>query len=111
MSEKRGAEEIRKEIAAERERLDADLSALQAELRSLVPLVVACPPGKKVSRRKDDRVRALRELRRTDLDDALGRERSTSLDDARSMERPPETRPWEKDVAPAKTFVLRVTVV
>ena len=41
MSEKRGAEEIRKEIAAERQRLDADLNALQAELRSLVPLVVA----------------------------------------------------------------------
>lgn len=41
MSETRGAEEIRKEIAAERERLDADLSALQAELRSLVPLVAA----------------------------------------------------------------------
>jgi hypothetical protein len=39
MSEKRGAEEIRKEIAAERQRLDADLDALQAELRSLVPLV------------------------------------------------------------------------
>lgn len=41
MSEQRGAEEIRKEIAAERQRLDADLNALQAELRSLVPLVVA----------------------------------------------------------------------
>ncbi len=41
MSEKRGAEEIRKEIAAERQRLDADLNALQAELRSLVPLVAA----------------------------------------------------------------------
>ncbi len=41
MSEKRGAEEIRQEIAAERASLDADLSALQAELRSLVPLVVA----------------------------------------------------------------------
>ena len=41
MSEKRGAEEIRAEIAAERQRLDADLSALQAELRSLVPFVVA----------------------------------------------------------------------
>ena len=40
MSEQRGAEEIRKEIAAERQRLDADLNALQAELRSLVPLVV-----------------------------------------------------------------------
>jgi hypothetical protein len=41
MSEKRGAEEIRAEIAAERQRLDADLSALQAELRSLVPVVAA----------------------------------------------------------------------
>lgn len=41
MSEKRGAGEIRAEIAAERQRLDADLSALQAELRSLVPVVVA----------------------------------------------------------------------
>ena len=41
MSEKRGAEEIRAEIAAERQRLDADLTALQAELRSLVPLVAA----------------------------------------------------------------------
>ena len=41
MSEQRGAEEIRKEIAAERQRLDADLNALQAELRSLVPLVAA----------------------------------------------------------------------
>ena len=41
MSEQRGAEEIRGEIAAERQRLDADLNALQAELRSLVPLVAA----------------------------------------------------------------------
>ena len=41
MSEKRDAEAIRKEIATERQRLDADLNALQAELRSLVPLVVA----------------------------------------------------------------------
>jgi hypothetical protein len=41
MSETRGTAEIRAEIAAERQRLDADLSALQAELRSLVPLVVA----------------------------------------------------------------------
>ncbi len=41
MSEKRGAEEIRKEIAAERQGLDADLDALQAELRSLVPVVAA----------------------------------------------------------------------
>ena len=41
MSEKRGTAEIRAEIAAERQRLDADLTALQGELRSLVPLVVA----------------------------------------------------------------------
>jgi hypothetical protein len=41
MSEKLGVEEIRKEIAAERQRLDAELDALQAELRSLVPLVAA----------------------------------------------------------------------
>jgi hypothetical protein len=41
MSEKRGAEEIRTEIAAERQLLDADLNALRAELRSLVPLVAA----------------------------------------------------------------------
>jgi hypothetical protein len=41
MSEKRDTETIRQEIAAERQLLDADLSALQAELRSLVPLVVA----------------------------------------------------------------------
>ena len=41
MSETRSAEEIRKEIAAERQGLDADLNALQAEIRSLVPLVVA----------------------------------------------------------------------
>ncbi len=41
MSETRGVEEIRREIAAERERLDADLYALQAEIRSLVPLVIA----------------------------------------------------------------------
>jgi hypothetical protein len=41
MSEKRGPDEVRKEIAAERERLDTDLNALQSELRSLVPLVVA----------------------------------------------------------------------
>ena len=40
MSEKRGTEEIRAEITAERERLDADLTALQAELRSLLPVVV-----------------------------------------------------------------------
>ena len=42
MSEKLGIEETRKEIAAERQRLDDDLNALQAELRSLVPLVAAC---------------------------------------------------------------------
>ena len=41
MSETRGTEEIRLEIAAERQRLDDDLSALQAEIRSLVPVVVA----------------------------------------------------------------------
>ena len=41
MSETRGVEEIRNEIAAERERLDADLYALQADIRSLVPLVIA----------------------------------------------------------------------
>ena len=39
MSEKRGIEDVRKEIGAERQRLDDDLSALQGELRSLVPLV------------------------------------------------------------------------
>jgi hypothetical protein len=39
MSDKRGTQEIRKEIAAERQRLDDDLGALQAELRSLIPLV------------------------------------------------------------------------
>jgi hypothetical protein len=41
MSEKGGVEEIRKEIAAERQRLNDDLDALQAELRSLVPVVAA----------------------------------------------------------------------
>jgi hypothetical protein len=41
MSEKRGAEEIRREIAAERQRLDDDLKALRVEIRSLVPVVVA----------------------------------------------------------------------
>ena len=41
MSEKRGAEEIRKEIATERQLLDADLYALQSEVRSLVPVVAA----------------------------------------------------------------------
>jgi hypothetical protein len=33
--------EIRTEIAAERQRLDDDLNALQAEFRSLVPLAAA----------------------------------------------------------------------
>ena len=41
MSEKRGTEEIRLEIAAERQRLDDDLGALRAEIRSLVPVVAA----------------------------------------------------------------------
>ena len=41
MSDSRGTAEIRAEIAAERQRLDADLSALRAEIRSLVPLVGA----------------------------------------------------------------------
>ena len=41
MSEKRGSAEIRTEIAAERQWLDADLNALQAEVRSLVPVVAA----------------------------------------------------------------------
>jgi hypothetical protein len=41
MSETRDTAEIRAEIAAERQRLDSDLSALRAELRSLVPLVGA----------------------------------------------------------------------
>jgi len=41
MSEKRGAEEIRREIAAERQRLDDDLNALRGEIRSLVPVVAA----------------------------------------------------------------------
>jgi len=36
----RGTVEIRKEIAAERQGLDDDLTALQSELRSLVPFVV-----------------------------------------------------------------------
>ena len=39
MSE-RTAEQIRTEIAAERQRLEDDLDALQAEVRSLVPYVV-----------------------------------------------------------------------
>ena len=41
MSEKRDAEAIRNEIAAERERLDADIKALKADVRSLVPLLAA----------------------------------------------------------------------
>ena len=41
MSEKRGTEEIRREIAAERHRLDEDLKALRGEIRSLVPVVAA----------------------------------------------------------------------
>jgi hypothetical protein len=41
MSEKRGTEEIRREIAAERQRLDDDLKALRGEIRSLVPVVAA----------------------------------------------------------------------
>jgi len=36
----RGAEDIRKEISAERDGLNGDLNQLQAELRSLVPFVV-----------------------------------------------------------------------
>lgn len=40
MSE-RTAEQIRNEMADERRRLDADLDALQAELRSFVPYVIA----------------------------------------------------------------------
>ena len=36
----RGAEEIRKEIAAERQGLDSDLDQLQSELRSLAPFVI-----------------------------------------------------------------------
>ncbi len=39
MSE-RTAEEIRREIADERRRLDDDLDTLQAELRSFVPYVI-----------------------------------------------------------------------
>jgi Protein of unknown function (DUF3618). len=35
MSEKPGIAQIREEIAAERQRLDGDLDALQAEFRSL----------------------------------------------------------------------------
>jgi hypothetical protein len=41
MSDKPNIAEIRKEIAAERQRLDEDLNALQGELRSLVPLAAA----------------------------------------------------------------------
>jgi hypothetical protein len=41
MSEKRGTAEIRKEIAAERQRLDNDLTELKGEVRSLVPLAAA----------------------------------------------------------------------
>ena len=41
MSKKPEIAEIRKEIAAERQRLDEDLNALQAEFRSLVPLAAA----------------------------------------------------------------------
>ena len=37
----RNAEEIRKEIAAERQRLDDDLTALKSEVRSLAVLVAA----------------------------------------------------------------------
>ena len=36
----RGTEEIRKEIAAERQGLDSDLDQLQSELRSLAPFVI-----------------------------------------------------------------------
>jgi hypothetical protein len=41
VSKKPEIAEIRKEIAAERQRLDEDLNALQAEFRSLVPLAAA----------------------------------------------------------------------
>ena len=41
MSEKRGTAEIRKEIDAERQRLDDDINALKGEVRSLVPLAAA----------------------------------------------------------------------
>jgi signal transduction histidine kinase len=37
----RGAEEIRQELAAERQRLADDLDALRAEARSLVPVALA----------------------------------------------------------------------
>ncbi len=36
----RGTEEIRKEIAAERQGLDSDLDQLRSELRSLAPFVI-----------------------------------------------------------------------
>jgi hypothetical protein len=41
-SSKRGIEEIRAEISAERDGLVDDLDALKAEVRSLVPFAVAC---------------------------------------------------------------------
>ena len=41
MSEKRGTAEIRKEIDAERQRLDNDLNELKGDVRSLVPLAAA----------------------------------------------------------------------
>lgn len=41
MSEKPGVAKIREEIAAERKRLDEDLDALRAEIRSLVPVAAA----------------------------------------------------------------------
>ena len=41
MSEKRSTAEIRKEIDAERQRLDNDLNELKGEVRSLVPLAAA----------------------------------------------------------------------
>jgi hypothetical protein len=41
MSEKRGTADIRKEIAAERQRLDDELNALKGDVRSLVPLAAA----------------------------------------------------------------------
>ena len=41
MSERPDIAEVRKEIAEERQRLDDDLNALQAEFRSLVPLAAA----------------------------------------------------------------------
>ena len=41
MPEQRGVEKVREEIAAERKRLDDDLNALHADLRSLVPVAAA----------------------------------------------------------------------